>query len=45
MAYDSLPQGAEPVSQNGQQYFKYRDIYFLPQSSNAGVHYLAVKLN
>tara|TARA_R110002012_G_C11636005_1_gene610199 strand:- start:1086 stop:1799 length:714 start_codon:yes stop_codon:yes gene_type:complete len=44
-AYDSLPQGVESVIQNGQQYFKYRDIYFLPQSSNAGVHYLAVKLD
>ena len=44
-AYDSLPKGAEPVSKDGQQYFKYYDIYFLPQSSNAGVHYLAVKLD
>ena len=35
----------ESVIQNGQQYFKYYDIYFLPQSSNAGVHYLAVKLD
>ncbi|ABG41115.1 hypothetical protein Patl_2600 [Paraglaciecola sp. T6c] len=44
-AYDSLPKGAEPVSKDGQQYFKYYDIYFLPQSSNAGVHYLAVRLD
>ncbi|XQW85119.1 DUF6515 family protein [Thalassotalea piscium] len=43
-AYSALPQGAQPVIVNGQQYFKYEDVYFLPQSSNNTVHYLAVKL-
>lgn len=43
-AYSALPQGAQSVIVNGQQYFKYEDVYFLPQSSNNTVHYLAVKL-
>lgn len=43
-AYDSLPQGAQSVLVNDQQYFKYHDIYFLPQSSGNSVYYLAVKL-
>ncbi|WP_067982131.1 DUF6515 family protein [Neptuniibacter pectenicola] len=43
--YGSIPQGAKSVTVNGQQYFKYRDVYFLPQSSGRGVHYLAVRLN
>ena len=43
-AYSALPQGAQSVIINGQQYFKYEDVYFLPQSSNNTVHYLAVKL-
>lgn len=44
-SYSALPQGAESVTINGQQYFQYRDIYFLPQLSGQGIHYLAVRLN
>lgn len=44
-AYGSLPQSAKLVSVNGQQYFQYRDIYFLPQSLGGDVRYLALKLN
>ncbi|MDO6592584.1 DUF6515 family protein [Neptuniibacter sp. 1_MG-2023] len=43
--YSALPQGAASVTINGQQYFQYRDIYFLPQLSGQGIHYLAVRLN
>lgn len=43
--YSLLPKGAELVIVNEEQYFKYRDIYFLPQSSDSGVDYLAVKLD
>ena len=44
-AYSSLPQGAQSVVVSGQQYFKFRDIYFLAQSSGNSVHYLALKLD
>ena len=44
-AYSSLPQGAQSVVVSGQQYFKFRDIYFLAQSSGYSVHYLALKLD
>ena len=44
-SYSSLPQGAQSVMVNGQQYFQYADIYFLPQSSGGSVQYIAVKLN
>lgn len=43
--YGSLPPSANPVTVNGQQYFQYRDIYFLPQSAGGDVRYLALKLN
>lgn len=43
--YSLLPKGAQLVVINGEQYFKFQDIYFLPQSFDNGVHYLAVKLN
>ncbi|MEH6711773.1 MAG: DUF6515 family protein [Paraglaciecola polaris] len=43
--YDELPSGVQLVSVNKQQYFQYRDIYFIPQSSAGEVRYLAVKLN
>jgi len=44
-SYKSLPQGAQSVTINGQQYFQYADIYFLPQSSDSSVHYIAVQLD
>ncbi|MEL0659947.1 DUF6515 family protein [Psychromonas arctica] len=43
--YSVLPEGAELVVVNGEQYFKFQDIYFLPQSSDNDVNYLAVKLD
>ncbi|WP_025565216.1 DUF6515 family protein [Psychromonas sp. SP041] len=43
--YSVLPEGAELVVVNGEQYFKYQNIYFLPQSSDNDVDYLAVKLD
>jgi len=42
--YDSLPQTAQAVIINSQQYFKYGDIYFLPQISGDDIKYLAIKL-
>ena len=42
--YDSLPQAAQAVIINSQQYFKYGDIYFLPQISGDDIKYLAIKL-
>ena len=43
--YDSLPTAAKPVTISSVQYFKYDDIYFLPQISGDEIKYLAVKLN
>ncbi|GAA58182.1 hypothetical protein P20652_0033 [Pseudoalteromonas sp. BSi20652] len=43
--YDSLPLTAEAVIVNSQQYFKYGDIYFLPQISGDEIKYLAIKLS
>jgi len=43
--YSTLPEGSQLVVINGDQYFKYQDIYFLPQSSDSSVDYLAVKLD
>jgi len=43
--YSSLPEGAQLIVINGEQYFKYQNIYFLPQSSDNNVDYLAVKLD
>lgn len=43
--YGSLPPSAKLVTVSGQQYFQYRDIYFLPQSTGGEVRYLALKLN
>ncbi|MDO6841713.1 DUF6515 family protein [Paraglaciecola chathamensis] len=43
--YVSLPPSAKLVTVSGQQYFQYRDIYFLPQSTGGEVRYLALKLN
>lgn len=43
--YGSLPPSAKLVTVSGQQYFQYRDIYFLPQSTGGDVRYLALKLN
>lgn len=42
--YDTLPISAEAVTINEQQYFKYQDIYFLPQVSGDEVKYLAINL-
>lgn len=42
--YDTLPITAEAVTINEQQYFKYQDIYFLPQVSDDEVKYLAINL-
>lgn len=42
--YDSLPMAAQAVIINSQQYFKYGDIYFLPQISDDEIKYLAMKL-
>ncbi|WP_457934091.1 hypothetical protein LOS73_18220 [Pseudoalteromonas sp. SCSIO 43210] len=42
--YDSLPMAAQAVIINSQQYFKYGDIYFLPQISDDEIKYLAIKL-
>lgn len=42
--YDTLPQAAQAVIINSQQYFKYGDIYFLPQISGDDIKYLAIKL-
>lgn len=42
--YDTLPITAEAVTINEQQYFKYQDIYFLPQISGDEVKYLAINL-
>ncbi|WP_218395463.1 DUF6515 family protein [Alteromonas lipotrueae] len=43
--YDALPEGAKPVKINGTQYFLFGGLYFLPQSSEGKVSYLAVRLN
>jgi hypothetical protein len=43
--YSSLPAGVQAVTINGAQYFKFGELYFLPQSVDGGVKYLAVKLN
>ncbi|MGY0590840.1 MAG: DUF6515 family protein [Paraglaciecola chathamensis] len=43
--YGSLPPSAKLVTVSDQQYFQYRDIYFLPQSAGGDVRYLALKLN
>lgn len=42
--YDELPTSAEPITINSQQYFKYNDIYFLPQISGDEIKYLAISL-
>ena len=42
--YDELPSSAEPVTINSQQYFKYNDIYFLPQINGDEIQYLAISL-
>nr|WP_176372532.1 hypothetical protein [Pseudoalteromonas sp. A601] len=42
--YDTLPITAEAVTINEQQYFKYQDIYFLPQINDDEVKYLAINL-
>ena len=42
--YDSLPQAAQAVIINSQQYFKYDDIYFLPQINGDEIKYLAISL-
>lgn len=42
--YDSLPMAAQAVIINSQQYFKYGDIYFLPQISDDEIKYLAISL-
>ncbi|MBQ4856918.1 DUF6515 family protein [Pseudoalteromonas sp. MMG007] len=42
--YDTLPITAEAVTINEQQYFKYDDIYFLPQISEDEIKYLAINL-
>ncbi|WP_024612180.1 DUF6515 family protein [Pseudoalteromonas sp. TB64] len=42
--YDSLPSSAEAVTINSKQYFKYNDIYFLPQISGDEIKYLAISL-
>ena len=42
--YDTLPISAEAVTINDQQYFKYQDIYFLPQINGDEIKYLAINL-
>ncbi|VEL96180.1 hypothetical protein ALT761_01147 [Alteromonas sp. 76-1] len=43
--YEVLPEDAQPVKVHGTQYFLYGGLYFLPQSSEGKVSYLAVRLN
>jgi hypothetical protein len=43
--YPSLPDGAQPVKIDNIQYFTYGGLYFLPQSENGQVSYLAMKFN
>lgn len=43
--YAALPDGAKPVKIDNTQYFVYGGLFFLPQSSDGQVTYLAVKLN
>ncbi len=43
--YSALPDGAKPVKIENTQYFAYGGLFFLPQSSDGQVTYLAVKLN
>ncbi|MDP2537769.1 DUF6515 family protein [Alteromonas stellipolaris] len=43
--YDALPEGAQPVKIHDTQYFLYGGLYFLPQSTEGKVSYLAVRLN
>ncbi|SIS99208.1 DUF6515 family protein [Neptunomonas antarctica] len=43
--YAVLPDGAKPVKIDNTQYFAYSGLFFLPQSSDGQVTYLAVKLN
>ena len=44
-SYAALPAMAEPININKQQYFKYDDIYFLPQIQEDTITYLAISLN
>jgi len=41
----TLPEGAEAVTLNGVQYYRYKKVYFLPSVQNGSIVYIVVKLD